>query len=287
MKKFLSIATAVLSVAACTSGHDGWTLKGDIEGGAGKTVYIEGSTIGNWYLIDSVAIGEDDTFDYIAAKADSLPTIYRIRLADKYIYFPAQGTQTLTLKANAKSFDRGFDVAGSPLAVEFTTVDRLINKYIDSLGTEAARQDKNLKTELMLMVNKDTTCLASYYIVGKFIDKRPLLNLSDRADLRILGNAANNYKRLYPNDPRAKTLSKDTWPHDVHCPPRDAPWKHRWHPSRTSPLPDTTSTEHCATSTTTVAKASPYSTSCDTTTKTRRPTPWHSTKSTPNTKTPD
>ena len=37
--------------------------------------------------------------------ADSLPTIYRIRLADKYIYFPAQGTQTLTLKANAKSFD--------------------------------------------------------------------------------------------------------------------------------------------------------------------------------------
>ena len=36
MKKFLSIATAVLSVAACTSGHDGWTLKGDIEGGAGK-----------------------------------------------------------------------------------------------------------------------------------------------------------------------------------------------------------------------------------------------------------
>ena len=48
MKKFLSIATAVLSVAACTSGHDGWTLKGDIEGGAGKTVYIEGSTIGNW-----------------------------------------------------------------------------------------------------------------------------------------------------------------------------------------------------------------------------------------------
>ena len=40
MKKFLSIATAVLSVAACTSDHDGWTLKGDIEGGAGKTVYI-------------------------------------------------------------------------------------------------------------------------------------------------------------------------------------------------------------------------------------------------------
>ena len=115
MKKFLSITTAVLSVAACTSGHDGWTLKGDIEGGASKTVYIEGSTIGNWYLIDSVAIGEDDSFDYIAAKADSLPTIYRIRLADKYIYFPAQGTQTLTLKANAKSFDRGFDVAGSPL----------------------------------------------------------------------------------------------------------------------------------------------------------------------------
>lgn len=73
MKKFLSIATAVLSVAACTSGHDGWTLKGDIEGGAGKTVYIEGSTIGNWYLIDSVAIGEDDTFDYIAAKQTHYP----------------------------------------------------------------------------------------------------------------------------------------------------------------------------------------------------------------------
>ncbi len=208
MKKFLSIAAAALAVAACTSGHDGWTLKGDIEGGAGKTVYIEGSTIGNWYLIDSVSIDDNGSFDYTAAKADSLPTIYRIRLADKYIYFPAQGKQVLTLKADAKSFDRGFDVSGSPLAAEFTSVDRLINKYIDSLGTEAARNDKSLKTELMLMVNKDTTCLASYYIVGKFIDKRPLLNLSDRADLRILGNAANNYKRLYPNNPRGKDLEQ-------------------------------------------------------------------------------
>ena len=139
MKKLLSIAAAALAVAACTSEHDGWTLKGDIKDGVGKTVYIEGSTIGNWYLIDSVSIGEDGTFDYTAQKADSLPTIYRIRLADKYIYFPVQGKQVLTLKANAKSFDRGFDISGSPLATEFTSVDRLINKYIDSLGSRTQR----------------------------------------------------------------------------------------------------------------------------------------------------
>ena len=208
MKKTLSIAAAALLVAACTSSDKGWTLHGTVEGGAGKTVYVEGSTTGGWYLVDSVSVDGDGTFEYTYETADSLPVIYRVRMEDKYIYFPAQGTQKLELKANAASFDRGFDVSGSGMAAGFTAVDRLINHYIDSLGVEAARADKSLKTELMVMVNKDTTCITSYYIVGKFIGGRPLLNLADRGDLRILGNAANNFKRLCPGDPRGTDLEQ-------------------------------------------------------------------------------
>lgn len=208
MKRIIGIAAAALMLAACGSDNKGWNLQGTVEGGAGKTVYIEGSTTGSWYLIDSLSVSDDGTFEYTYENFDSIPAVYRISLGDKYIYFPAQGEEHLVLKTKAATFDRGYYVSGSPLASSFTSIDGLINKYIDSLGVERARTSADLKRELMLMVNKDTTCLASYYIVGKFIEGRPLLNLADRNDLRVLANAANNYKRLNPNDPRGKDLEQ-------------------------------------------------------------------------------
>ena len=122
------------------------------------------------------------------------------RLADKYIYFPVDSMEEVTVSAKLPAFDRGYRLAGNIYAAGFTSADSLVGDAIDARGETAALSDSVLKRNLNLLINRDTTCLVSYYIVGKTIAGRPLYSLTDKSDLRFLANAANNYKTHRPAD---------------------------------------------------------------------------------------
>ncbi len=206
--KALIVATAVAGLFACSRSGEGWTIEGTIAGAADTTLFVEASNFNNWYVIDSVEINADGTFKYTAATPDTIGSIYRVRLGREYIYFPAANTETIKLTADSKHFSRGFSLSGSGAAEGFARVDSLINSSVDKLGIDGTLVNKDLRTQLNIMVNQDTTCLVSYYIINKRIGARfvPLYNIIDRKDLATLGNVANNFNRLRPNDPRTKDL---------------------------------------------------------------------------------
>lgn len=185
---------------------DGWTIKGTINDAADKTLYVEASKFNNWYLLDSLVIGADGTFSFQAAQPDTVPSVYRLRMGDRYIYFPADGAETITLDGSAKDFSRGYKLSGTKAAADFSTIDSLINSTVDRIGVQAALSDSLLKQRLNLIINRDTTCIVSYYIIGKFIGGTPYYDLTDSHDIAILGNAANNFAVHRPKDIRAEEL---------------------------------------------------------------------------------
>lgn len=220
MKTIISLFSALLMLLMCAcSGSDldshkvkgdgnGWTIKGKVANGADSIVYIEKSSMNNWFPIDSMRIDNDGTFSYTEAEPDTIPNIYRLRMGKSYIFFPISSKETIELEANAKNFGTGHKLSGSKAATEFAEADRLINESIDRLGVDGTIANKDLRDKLNLMINRDNSCLLSYYLINKRIgpDFVPLYNLLEPADLRILGNVAQNFASYLPNDPRAKEL---------------------------------------------------------------------------------
>jgi len=210
MKNFIAILMAILTIiiCACSESREGWTISGNISGAADSTLYIETSNLGNWYVVDSVEVNSEGNFTFRAAEPDSIAGIYRLRLGTNtdYIYFPAQGTEVLELKADSKTFSRGYTLTGTAAAIGFARADSLINTTIDRVGMQKALTDSALRADLNVMINRDTTCIVSYYIINKHLGPNLFYRLDNRRDLAMLGNAANNYKTHRPNDPRAKEL---------------------------------------------------------------------------------
>lgn len=208
--KSAAAITAAAALATSCSQNKGWTVEGNVDGAtADDTLYVEESVYNNWQPVDTIAL-TDGKFEYKAEEAAANPSVYRLRLGQRCIYFPVDSAETVTVSAKSTAFDRGYKITGNAAAAAFVRADSLIAAAVDSKGAAAALADPDLKRELSLMVNHDTTCLTSYYIVGKYIGDKPVYNLGDKADLRVLANAANNYDRLRPSDPRAAEL-KARW----------------------------------------------------------------------------
>lgn len=206
MKKLVSLAcaAAVLSLASCK--QKGWTVEGNIAGGQDTTVYVEASTLSHWYVLDSVTPGSDGAFAYTAPEAAAIPDVYRLRMGDKYIYFPVDSAEAIHVTADAAHFDSGYTLSGNPACAGFVTVDSLISATVGAKGVQNALADPDFKMSMARIVNADTTCLVSYYVASKYVGTTPLLNMKSKQDIRTLANAANNLKQRRPDDPRAAEL---------------------------------------------------------------------------------
>ena len=90
MSKLLNILApaAVLLLAASCSRSSEWHVKGNVEGGADKTMLLEASSNGHWYPIDTVTIASNGSFE-ASQPAAGYPDIYRLNLDGKTIYFPS------------------------------------------------------------------------------------------------------------------------------------------------------------------------------------------------------
>lgn len=203
----LCTALTIPAVVAC-SGGNGWSVSGTVDGAADSTIYIEGSTAGGWYTIDSVTVNSNGSFDFRAAEAAETPSVFRLRMADKYIYFPVDSIEEVTVTAKHPGFGTSYSLSGNIYAPGFARVDSLINAAVAASGDAGALTDPNLKRDISLIINQDTTCLVAYYAVGKTIAGRPLYSLTDKADLRLVANAANTFSQRRPNDPRGKELQQ-------------------------------------------------------------------------------
>lgn len=199
------MATAAL-MAACT-GKNEWTVNGQIEGADGQTLMLEASTNGRWYAIDSVSLPKSGNFT-ISHKAAGYPDIYRLRLADKTLYFPIDSIETVTVVSRADAFDKEYTLDGSDAAQRLMSVDRQLMAAIAGNASGRVEVDSLLKRELAKMMLADPAGIVSYYILNKQLNGKPLYDPANKTDIRIIGAVANAFDQFRPNDPRTAYLKK-------------------------------------------------------------------------------
>lgn len=202
-------AATLLMVAACTKNPQ-WTLNGAVEGAEDGIVVLEAANgDGFWYTVDSLKIGSDGSFS-TAQPAQELPDIFRLNYNNRYIYFPIDSIDNLTINTKAGTFDSDFTIAGTPDADLINHVDHRINAFLASHRVEDLDTAATLKRELSGMILQNPASIVSYYIVQKQVKGRPLFRIDNRRELGMIGAVANAFVESRPNDPRTLFI-KNMW----------------------------------------------------------------------------
>lgn len=207
MRKISILATLAiaLGLSSCQN-NENWTVKGSVENGSGKQLILESTAYNRWFGVDTVEIKSDNSFS-ISHKRANHPDIYRLRMDDKTIYIPIDSTETITLTANALSFDTDYKLSGSTQAQIVMKADSMIMAVAREKGVNAISTDSLLHRELGNIILSDPAGIAAYYVLSKKIGNVSVLNPANKRDNKIIGAIANAYTQKRPNDPRTEYIT--------------------------------------------------------------------------------
>lgn len=200
------LATLALCATSCSDRGAQWHINGTVTGLADTdALVLEGNNQGYWYLIDTIHPSTDGHFDY-AHSPQGYPDIYRLRVADKMIYFPIDSIETVTVSAAMPDIAATHTLSGSPQAVRLASVDSLLAASATTTGVNGVLTDRALKRRLGQMLLQDPAGIVTYYIISKTINGRQLFNPADKTDRRYIGAVANAFAENRPADPRTNYL---------------------------------------------------------------------------------
>lgn len=205
-KHILAASVAALSLLATSCGDSNqWTVKGSIDGAAGKDIVLETSTFGRWMPMDTATIDDNGNFE-MKNKAAGYPDIYRLSLDGKKLYFPIDSIETVEVRSTASAFDRDYTLAGSAAAEALMEVDRKVMEVVKAKGEAAIATDSVLKREVTNILLTDPDGSVAYYIINKKVGNTPLFSANSKSDLRVIGAVANAFTQNRPKDPRTLYL---------------------------------------------------------------------------------
>lgn len=204
----LAFIALIMIGVACSSGPH-WTVEGTVSGADGGTIILEGFNAagGNWHALDTIEIDSNGHFESEQTPPE-YPDVYRLNYGGKYIYFPIDSLETVTVTAQASSFDRGFLLEGSDDAKAMARAEAMLQDYIAANGTAALSECDTLKRSIMEVMLEDPASVTAYFLVHRNIDGRQLFRPDRKADVRIIGAVANAFAEKRPGDPRTKYLEE-------------------------------------------------------------------------------
>ena len=197
------IASAILSFTSCRN-HD-FKIKGEIYGAENQMMALEKPDFqGYWIAIDSIKINRNGGFTFSFPAPDS-PEIYRLNLNDRYIYFPVDSTETLTIDSSFENFGKDFNLQGSANARDMAEFEKeLQNRYSDNPDSLTS-----LKRSIYSKYMRNTPgSILSFYILTKTVDGKPLYNPADPQDRKYFGAVATGFKSTRPDDPHTALLEQ-------------------------------------------------------------------------------
>lgn len=201
-------AAILLSVTASCSKSNQWNLSGNVKDAPeNTTLIVEASQNGRWYPLDTIKTDANGDFK-VDREAAAHPSIYRLRMADKVIYFPIDSIDAIAINTTMTAFDTDFHLSGTPEAEMMEAVDKRLMDAASKRSAQDVVSDSLLKRELGRKLLANPSGIVAYYIINKQIDGRQLFNPSDKFDNRIIGAVANAYADSRPNDPRTEYLRK-------------------------------------------------------------------------------
>lgn len=201
-------------------------VDGNIEGAQDSMLYLEASTLDGIIKLDSVKLGANGEFSLKGDAPVGCPDFYVLRIADKYINFSIDSTETLTFKAKYESMTTDYTVEGSENSTKIKEIYLLQQKVqkqlveletnenmypgdiIDSIENIIATYKDKIRNDY---IYQDPGKAYAYYAVcqsitdarGSFMLFNPV---SDRADVKTYAAVATSWDALYPEAKRTQQL---------------------------------------------------------------------------------
>lgn len=199
--RFVLLSASVLVITGCA--EDKFKVNGEIEGGADKTVLLEKSDFhGRWIVLDSAKVASSGKFE-IKSEAPASPEIYRLSLGDRFIYFPVDSVETITIVSPADKFGTDFEVSGSEQAMNMASFEKEL-MALDA--TDDAKREEFKKNVYSKYLKDSQGGIIGYYVLTKIVDGKPLYDPTDNSDARYYAAVATAFEYFRPNDPHTGML---------------------------------------------------------------------------------
>lgn len=202
-----SLAALMLSSLLLPScSEPSFKIKGEIYGAEDKSLVLEKSDFhGNWVAIDSTRTSSNGSFS-ISRPAPAAPEIFRLSLGDRFVYFPVDSTETLTLSSSLDDFGAKYSLTGSENAENMSRFDMEVTSLPKDISVDSL--DSFKRNVYMRYLRDAQGSVVSYYVLTKVIDGKPLFNPAD--DYKYFAAVATGFRQMRPDDPRTGLLESTT-----------------------------------------------------------------------------
>jgi peroxiredoxin len=107
------VGIGLLFLSSCTSSSKSSSISGQIEGGEGKTIYLERFVNNRGVRTDSTVIGSDGAFKLVPSQPLEM-NFYRLILADKdFVVIIADSTECIQIEGKAGDLNKNARISGS------------------------------------------------------------------------------------------------------------------------------------------------------------------------------
>ncbi|GAB4293218.1 MAG: TlpA disulfide reductase family protein [Marinilabiliales bacterium] len=209
--------------------HNGFTVKGKINGGAGKIIYLDKLTENQVIPFDSTVIDENDEF--IIQNSVSNPEYFILKLNDNnFIYLIIDSLDTITVNADAANLLTTYTIEGSSeckLLRELNlhnfksrlTVDSIrtvYNQYKDSSFIDSVKKELDSifrvtyskeKQYIVSLIENNQNSLVPYMALYQTIAPRQyIIDENNPDDLVFYKKVDENMKKHFPESNHTKAL---------------------------------------------------------------------------------
>ena len=212
----------VLGIFTACSNKDQFTVKGYVQYGNEKTLYLENVSASKTILLDSAVLGKNGSFQFMHRRP-SAPDFYRLRLNNQLINFVIDSTETLSIHSDTLHFATDYTVEGSLESEHVKTLTLLqlktserYNQIQEQYRSQSITADeykdqanaciKDYKDEALNYIFTDPASAAAYFALFQQVNGLLLFDPYDKTDSKAYGAVANNWNQRYPNAPRTKNL---------------------------------------------------------------------------------
>jgi len=227
MNRTLILLAIVLLTVSCGK-KSNYTISGKIEGGAGKTVYLNHLLTTSQIPVDSVKLDEAGQFK-LKGKAGG-PSFYLLMLSNtNFVTLLLDSAENLTIKGTYAHFSSDYEVSGSDnsskvrdLTFRFAAVKAkmdsirlLYQKHqteagytadLDRWNNEYTRQVSDYTAYVNDFVKRNPFSMASVYaLYQKWSDDNYVAN-----DFQAMKSAASALYAIYPSNDQVKALYNNT-----------------------------------------------------------------------------
>ncbi len=219
MNKYLIAGIALFGLVACNSA-DQFKIAGTVENAAKETMYLEHIGLLKTDLLDSVVLSKDGEFKFKAPRPE-YPDFYRLRIGAKTIDFAVDSCETITVKADAKSFASSYQLEGSQTSDDIQQLRKSVSdiqRKVNSITPEMSAAERNAKiAEITADIEKhkvmarqlilqNPRSAAAYFAIYQKVNNSYIFSPYVKEDKPYCAAVATSYNTFMPEYVRSKNL---------------------------------------------------------------------------------